>query len=306
MAAIVTPLNKKFIFNLIKINKQEFSKLSNGSIFEAITGSVLKEFQCILPPLSQQNSIASVLSKQESIIEDMEALIYKYESRLKYLSEELLCGRLRLKEVDGQNTLYKNADDNWKEVELNGSNVSIPADWDVTKISDTIIENNKSKLKAGDLSKTGEYPAFNCSKQQKYFAKSYNVENENIFLSTGGTASVHYYDGKAAYSTDVFSIQTKEDALISKYLFIFLASNINDIDAMFYGAGLKHLNKTEFRKYQIFSPKITEQLAITKVVEMQEAILTSQKEILAKERQKFDFLLENLLSGTYLLEAQDE
>ena len=48
------------------------------------------------------------------------------------------------------------------------------------------------------------------------------VDGENIFLSTGGNATVKFYLGKASYSTDTFVIKSNEENLIrTKYLFYF-------------------------------------------------------------------------------------
>lgn len=296
-------INTKYAYKLLqKMYKSGWTKEISGQttgISNLKIPSVL-DSDLITPSESEQSSIASILSHQESIIQDIESLISKYESRFQYLSDELLSGRLRVKEVDGQTVLYKNPEDNWKEVEINGEIKEIPKDWGVEKINKIIVENNKSKIKAGDLKKLGLYPAFNCSKELSYFSNQSIIDNENLFLSTGGMAAIHYYNGEAAYSTDVYSI-TSNGTINNKFLFFMLKNGINTVNDMFYGAGLKHLNKKEFNNSDWFFPNNEEQNLIVYVINQQEKLINEQKSLLAKEKQKFNWLLDNLLSGKYLI-----
>lgn len=297
-------IDKEFLFQLVGMVREKLKSQGSGSIFTNLSIDILSNFECLLPPITQQSAIADILSTQESVIENIEQLISKYESRFQYLSEELLSGRLRVKEEQGQFTLYKNPEDNWKEVEVNGEMKEIPNDWDVERIGNKIKENKKSKLKAKDLTKIDQYPAFNCSKNLSYYCKDFLVDGENLFLSTGGMAAIHYYNGKASYSTDVYSITSNDQDFDLKFGYFILSQNVDKINDMFYGAGLKHLNKTEFKNSQWVTPSLKEQKDIVILLEKQENLINQQKEILAKEKQKFDWLLDNLLSGKYLIQDQ--
>lgn len=296
-------LNEKYLYFCLKCNyvKQEMRVRTKVGAQPGIYLGDLKAVEVKFPNFQTQASIASILSEQESIIQNIESLIFKYESRFQYLSDELLSGRLRVKEVDGEFVLYKNPEDNWKEVEINGEVKEIPKDWTFDKIDGFIVENNKSKIKAGDLKKLGSFPAFNCSKELSYFYNDYLLDNENLFLSTGGQAAIHYYNGKSAYSTDVYSIKGKGN-INNKFLFLMLKNGINTINKMFYGAGLKHLNKKEFKSSDWAIPMKEEQKLISFVLSEQEDLVEQKKELLTKEKQKFNWLLDNLLSGKYLVE----
>ena len=127
LTALVPFNTKEYLLNILRLNKEKIAGLGSGSTFEGIKISEFSEFQFMFS--TEQSSIASILSAQESIIQDIESLISKYESRFQYLSEELLSGKLRVKEVDGKTVFYKNPEDNWKEVEVNGEMKEIPKDW---------------------------------------------------------------------------------------------------------------------------------------------------------------------------------
>ena len=54
------------------------------------------------------------------------------------------------------------------------------------------------------------------------------VDGRNCFLNTGGNADVKFYVGKAAYSTDTWSISAKSE--MSDYLYLMLFSIKPELD----------------------------------------------------------------------------
>lgn len=137
--------------------------------------------------------------------------------------------------------------------------------WQTKKLGEIIVENRKSTIKSKG-NKEGIFPffvsGFNVKKIDKYL-----IDDKNIFLPTGGNFFVHYFDGKASYSTDTWSIKTKEDVNI-KYLYYFLVLNQDFISKkLFKGATIKHLQKKYFKDIVIFIPPISEQLRIIKILD---------------------------------------
>ena len=89
------------------------------------------------------------------------------------------------------------------------------------------------------------------------------IDGENIFLSTGGTANVHYFSGDAAYSTDVFCITTDPSVCNTRYLYYKILSMIEVINNdMFKGATIKHLQKDEFKNIEFNIQPLNEQKRI--------------------------------------------
>jgi len=137
--------------------------------------------------------------------------------------------------------------------------------WQTKKLGEIIVENRKSIIKSKG-NKEGIFPffvsGFNVKKIDKYL-----IDDKNIFLPTGGNFFVHYFDGKASYSTDTWSIKTREDVNI-KYLYYFLILNQDFISKkLFKGATIKHLQKNYFKDIVIFIPPISEQLRIIKILD---------------------------------------
>lgn len=297
-----TSINEEYLSNAL--NKVEYSKIIGVTNRPKLTQEMLRNVEIPVAPIDQQNNIAEILSTQESVIEDVKSLIEQNERRLNYLSSELLSGRIRVKEENGETIFYKNPEENWKTVEMNGEDVEIPSDWLIEKNENLFRENPKSKIQAKKVGLYGTNPAFNCSPEQKYWSEEVIVLGENLFLSTGGSAAVHYYNGDAAYTTDVYSIKAKN--IDPKLLFYILRDNLSVLNSIFYGAGLKHLNKKEFKDLKFCFPCSNESKLIVEVLNLQEDYIKDLKRLLALEEKRFQWLLDNLMSGKYIVTKEED
>ena len=127
-------------------------------------------------------------------------------------------------------------------------------------LKDIIKKFDKSNIKAGDGLEKGNYPLYTCSPIVNKYLNDYLYEDEAIIISTGGNFSIHYVNGKFNYSTDCYVFNTDKYNL--KYLYYYLLSKKDDINKMFRGAGLKHLNKNEFVMLNIKDISLNEQCDI--------------------------------------------
>lgn len=292
-------INKDFLFYKFFEIKNELVNKGQGSIFINLSSDILKNFEISFPDLKQQEKIASALSLQERQIEIIEELIEKLETRNQYYAEKLLSGEKRIrKNEQGEIEFYDNTE--WQEVSLNGKDVSIPVGWEIETIGNKIIEFKKSKIKAGEAKKNSEgiYPFFNCSKKQTLTYDDYIVDDDVLFLNTGGIPGIHYYIGKSSYSTDSWALKSA-DNLINKYLYYYIFTNIKYLNSFFQGAVIKHLNKREFKKFEIFYPKVDFQKDIISYMDKLSKEKEVLEELLIKEKLRFQWMLDNLLSGEY-------
>ena len=175
--------------------------------------------------------------------------------------------------------------------------VGIKSKWTLIRLGDVLFENNKSNIKVGtakDL-KEGEYPFF-TSGNSVFKYDEYLVDNQNIYLSTGGSAIVKFYNGKAAYSTDTFVIRSNDEEKIkTKFIFHFLENIILIVnDLYFKGVGLKHLQKSDFRNIQIPLPPKDIQQKIVAEIEVLEKKEADVKEKIEKGKEQIENILEEL------------
>ena len=129
---------------------------------------------------------------------------------------------------------------------------NIPKGWRMQRFGEVINENNKSSIKVRDAFTSGGFPFFSNGEKVLNYSKSI-IDGKNIFMNTGGMAGVKFFDGDAAYSTDIYSFESKDN---TKYLYYLLLNSIEKINEKFFsGSGLKHLQKHNFKNvfYHIFT-----------------------------------------------------
>lgn len=296
----------KFCFKEFSF-KELLKKYSGGSTAEGIKSQTLKKLEIKVPPISQQTSIATILSAQESIINDMETLVEKYEARLTYLSEELLSGRLRIKEVDGKTIFYKNTE--WKEVEVNGEMKEIPVDWEVNKVSD-VFEIQRGSVLSKDYIKnnSGIYPVYSSATENNGSIgniKTYMFDGEFLTWTTDGVyaGTVFYRNGKFNCTNICGLLKIKDNQKsingISYFVRQELKKHVNHI-------GNSKLMSNTVSNVELVYASQRELFLISSFMLKKELLIFSQKELLEKEKKKFTFLLNNLLSGKYLVEENME
>ena len=119
------------------------------------------------------------------------------------------------------------------------------------KLSDILVENDKSKVQVGEAKESdGEYPFFTSGEAILRW-KEHFVDGRNCFLNTGGNADVKFYVGKAAYSTDTWCISANQN--LGDYLYLLLLSIKPELNKKFFqGTGLKHLQKPLLKDRPIY------------------------------------------------------
>ena len=90
-------LDAKFIFYQLKHFSARLVDLGSGSTFKAIRRNDLERFPTVLPPLSEQQKIAEILSTVDEKLETLKQEKAKLERMKQWFMEELLSGRIRVR-----------------------------------------------------------------------------------------------------------------------------------------------------------------------------------------------------------------
>ncbi|MEO0247705.1 MAG: restriction endonuclease subunit S, partial [candidate division WOR-3 bacterium] len=171
----------------------------------------------------------------------------------------------------------------------------LPQGWKRVKLREVIIENIKSPFKVEDADNSGVYPFFTSGERVLTHSK-FLVDGENLFVSTGGTAYVKYHKGKASYSTDTYSLKTKEN---TKLIYYILSKCINQITFRYFiGSGLEHLQKDDFKKsFQFSIPENPiEQQKIAEILETFDNAIEKTDKIIEKYKRIKQGLMQELLT----------
>lgn len=171
--------------------------------------------------------------------------------------------------------------------------MKIPQQWITKKVGSLINEMPKSPYKVEDAITDGKFPFFTSGEEIKSLNKPL-VDGEYLFLATGGVANVKYFSGKAAYSADTYTIGTED--INAKLFFYYLFHNLKHINYQFFlGSGLKHLQKKDFKKYEINIPKDhQEQLKIAEILSTIDDVIDKTEANIVKQKRIKQGLLQDL------------
>ena len=88
--------NSLFLYWALKFSEKKIISYSQGSTIKGILKSDLLNFNIQLPPLPEQQKIASILSKVDSQIQDNKSYVTRLQELKKGLMQDLLTGKVRV------------------------------------------------------------------------------------------------------------------------------------------------------------------------------------------------------------------
>jgi type I restriction enzyme S subunit len=138
--------NHWFYFYYFQKIKNFLENLGKGSTFKAITKEDLENLKVPYPSFFEQQKIAEILSTIDRTIEDVNTAVARLKNLKKALMNELLTGRVRVKEENGK--LVFHGETEFQETEIG----EIPKEWKITKIKD-VAEIRGSKKLSEDIDK---------------------------------------------------------------------------------------------------------------------------------------------------------
>jgi type I restriction enzyme S subunit len=100
--------HNKFIYYSLATKEYTFQELAKGNMIPGLTRSDILSIKILTPPLPEQKAIAQVLSTADAAIHTTSTLIAQKELRKKWLMQQLLTGKKRLKGFGGE----------WKEMHI--------------------------------------------------------------------------------------------------------------------------------------------------------------------------------------------
>ncbi len=254
----------RYIFYFIQTIK--IKNLIYGNI-PKLTGNNFKSLKISVPSLEIQQKIAEILSAQDKVIELKQKLIDRKKQQKKWLMQNLLTGKIRLKGFKGE----------WEKVKLEEIFSSINSGKSVKNEENGIYSIYGS---TGEIGK----------------ANSYDYDENIIIVARVGAnaGSLYKIYNKCKISDNALLIRINEK---NSFLFIFyLLCQIN-LRNLVYGSGQPLITSGHIKKILTCIPLIEEQTAIVEILSVQDREIELLEKELEQEKLKKKFLMNLLLSG---------
>ena len=320
-----TRVTQDFLEHFLAFQKPKFRLASQGSTFEAINSSELKQWPILHPKdKAEQSKIAEVLSTVDRAIEQAEALIAKQQRIKTGLMQDLLT-----RGIDEHGNLRSEQTHEFKDSRLG----RIPIEWEVRSMSEltteivdgvhhtpTYTSSGVPFIVVSDLTSgigiDFNHTRFVSEAAHTEYAKRVEPRSGDVLVSKDGTLGVARIvpDGAPRFSifVSVALLRPQHRLCIADLLWSFFDSGVfyRQLGALSAGTGLAHIHLEHFRKFQLRCPRIDEQGRIFAVITAQSRLLTEYTDALQKLRSVRTALTQDLLTGkrrvTALLEQREE
>jgi type I restriction enzyme S subunit len=270
--------------------KRQKRVLGQGNSVVHIYSSDLSKVKIPLPSLSEQKSIAQVLSTADAAIHTTEKLIAQKELRKKWLMQQLLTGKKRLKGFDGE----------WKEhsYEKILKVVKRNFDWDENELYKLISVRRRS---GGIFYREALYG-------HQILVKTLRTANEGDFLFSkmqilhGASALVtKEFDG-AKISGSYIAVVPKEKRQLNMEFFQWYSQTPYFYHQTYISSYGVHIEKMTFDfdtflQLEMKLPCIEEQTAIAQVLQAADKEISLHKAKAEKLREQKKGLMQQLLTG---------
>ncbi|OGI10760.1 MAG: hypothetical protein A3I68_01640 [Candidatus Melainabacteria bacterium RIFCSPLOWO2_02_FULL_35_15] len=263
--------SQAYLKQMVGLIVEQILKHTSGSTFPNIDSSSLKKISIVLPPLTEQNRIASVLETWDQAIEKLKRKIEIKKQIKKGLMQNLLAGKRRLTGFKGE--------------------------WETVEIGELLDYEQPTKyiVKSTDYDHVHKTPVLTANKG---FILGYTNETKDIYKNY----PVIIFDDFTADNKFVdFAFKVKSSAikiLSPKNQNVNLKFVFEKIQLIKFTVGQhKRHYLSEYQYITIDIPSIKEQTAIANILTTADGeITTLEKKLFILKNQK-KYLLNNLITG---------
>jgi type I restriction enzyme, S subunit len=255
-----------------EIRRQRF-KLGAGNQIVHIYPNDLGQIKLSLPSLPEQKAIAAVLSTWDKAISNYQLLIINYQFRKKWLMQQLLTGKKRLKGFKGE----------WKEERLGA----------IAKIK------KGEQLSIINMINDGDYYVLNGGIEPSGYTVKWNVAKNTITISEGGNSCgfVKYNQENFWCGGHCYALLHLDSIVNDSFLLQMLKYFEPKIMALRVGSGLPNIQLKALSNFSIDLPELSEQHKIAKILKKADDEIDFYKQKLDALKEQKKGLMQVLLTG---------
>ncbi len=286
---------KQFLYSYLEKHETNWTRLSQGSTFESINSEDIKLLKIPVPPLPEQQKIASILSTWDVAIDNCKAIIEELKVRNKGLGKLLL---------NNEKCIVKS--EKWEKVIIGELGTSFNGLTGKTKVDFgkgkpyipylNIFNNGKLNNNYYDLVQINEN-----DKQQKVqygdilFTVSSETPNEVGMSSVVLFQPDELYLNSFCFGFRLFDFNT----LLPKFACYYFRADVfrNKITALAQGATRFNLSKNQFKKLELDLPSLEYQEAIANILDNATEELNQYQQKLQTLQLQKKGLMQQLLTG---------
>lgn len=269
-----------------------------GATINSINGSDLKKFTLPLPPLAEQKAIAHVLGLVDKAIELNNKVIAQKELRKKWLMQNLLTGKKRLKGFTGE----------WREIRIADllKKVFRYAEWNDEHVYKLVSIGRRYR----GLFERGEFYGhqIEVKKIKSVQQNDFLISKRQVSHGAWGIVRKHFHDWKVSDEYDCLTLLNAEklnmefwdwyckQPLMTHYAY--LASNGVHIEKLIF-------DYNSFKKRSVLLPTLEEQKAVAAFLQCAEKeieLLNAKTETLREQKKG---MMQQLLTGKTRLKIED-
>ncbi len=231
-----------FLKGLIDYHLDEILSKSTGSVFPNITSNDLKELKTLLPPLSEQKAIASILSS----IDDKIDLLHRQNKTLEALAETIF-----------RQWFVEETDETWKKQSLFDAIELIGGGTPKTEITE-YWNGNIKWLSGGDITANHKNFVMDTEKSitelglQNSSAKL--LPKYSTVISARGTVGKYCLLSESmAFSQSNYGIKPKYNGCFF-FTYLLISYSVDELLAAAYGSVFDTITTTTFKEQKISLP----------------------------------------------------
>ena len=177
-----------------------------------------------------------------------------------------------------------------KETILYNNDITIKSLGDICKFMP------KSKRNAKYGNKDGLYPFFKSSIKINSYVDKYDYDEESLIIGDGGEPNINY-GIKFSTSDHCYILQNKNKELYNlKYIYYYIFNNLNIMNSLYKGIGIKNISKTDIEKLEIPVPSLEKQKEIVEYCEFNDNLIKKLEKEINNNKEKSKLYLSSIIN----------